>query len=168
VSLSFPEWQELGVDGHSVVADPGFVDAGRGDFRLRKDSPALQLGFREFPLDRFGTRRKEFQSMIRDRGLRELSGETGDTPFVWMGAVVRNSHTGVVLARVPPESEAYRVGFRPMDVLKQMNGGDIRSVDALIGTISGAPLGKTEFLIYRGGVRRILLAPGPGGVPSRR
>ncbi len=47
--LDFKQWQALGQDVHSVVADPKFVDPERRDFRLRPDSPALKLGF--VPID---------------------------------------------------------------------------------------------------------------------
>ncbi|MDP6113037.1 MAG: right-handed parallel beta-helix repeat-containing protein [Planctomycetota bacterium] len=46
---SFEEWQAKGMDEHSIVADPKFIDAGKGDFRLRADSPAHKLGFK--PID---------------------------------------------------------------------------------------------------------------------
>ena len=38
-------WQEEGWDRHSIIADPLFVAAETGDYRLRDDSPARQLGF---------------------------------------------------------------------------------------------------------------------------
>ncbi len=43
--LSFAEFQKLGYDCHSAVADPGFADPMAGDFQLAPDSPALALGF---------------------------------------------------------------------------------------------------------------------------
>ncbi|MDQ1256507.1 MAG: hypothetical protein QG656_1103 [Candidatus Hydrogenedentes bacterium] len=43
------EWQAEGRDQHSIIADPKFVDAEHGDFRLAPDSPALALGFQ--PID---------------------------------------------------------------------------------------------------------------------
>jgi hypothetical protein len=50
------QWQALGHDLHSLVADPGFVDAAHGDFALRSDSPALALGFRPLDLADVGPR----------------------------------------------------------------------------------------------------------------
>ena len=45
----FSKWQTLGLDQHSVVADPLFVDVNAYDYRLKPDSPALKLGFQ--PID---------------------------------------------------------------------------------------------------------------------
>jgi hypothetical protein len=47
-------WQEMGLDRHSLVADPQFVDAAHGDYRLRPESPALKLGFEPIPVERIG------------------------------------------------------------------------------------------------------------------
>jgi len=47
--LSLDEWRTKGpcLDQHSVIADPLFVDADKDDYRLKADSPARSLGFRE-------------------------------------------------------------------------------------------------------------------------
>ncbi len=47
-------WHARALDVHSIVADPLFVNAVKYDFRLRKDSPAIKLGFQ--PIDRAGDR----------------------------------------------------------------------------------------------------------------
>ena len=47
-------WRKLGLDAHSVIADPKFVNPARDDYRLQKDSPALKLGFRPLPVERMG------------------------------------------------------------------------------------------------------------------
>ena len=46
--------QELGLEQHSVYADPQFVDFANNDFRLHPGSPALALGFREIDVSEVG------------------------------------------------------------------------------------------------------------------
>ena len=43
-------WQAMGFDTHSVFADPLFVDPESNDYRVRSESPALKLGFQNFPM----------------------------------------------------------------------------------------------------------------------
>ncbi|MGB4726345.1 MAG: right-handed parallel beta-helix repeat-containing protein [Thermogutta sp.] len=51
---TFQEWQQLGFDLHSLVADPKFVDPAKDDYRLQPDSPAFQLGFQPIPVEKIG------------------------------------------------------------------------------------------------------------------
>jgi hypothetical protein len=50
-------WRMLGLDPHSIIADPLFVNAARDDYRLRSDSPAFKLGFQPIPMDNIGPRK---------------------------------------------------------------------------------------------------------------
>ena len=52
----FQQWQARGYDANSVFADPMFVDPAGGDYSVKPDSAALELGFKNFPMDRFGHR----------------------------------------------------------------------------------------------------------------
>jgi parallel beta-helix repeat protein len=51
---TFEEWKARGIDAHSVVADPMFVNAAACDFRLKPESPALGLGFKAFDFSKAG------------------------------------------------------------------------------------------------------------------
>jgi len=54
--MDFKAWQaKSGQDKHSIVADPEFLDARQGDFRLKPDSPAItKLGFSPFDYTQAG------------------------------------------------------------------------------------------------------------------
>ena len=48
------EWNDMGNDQHSIIADPLFVDAANGDFHLRDDSPAKKIGFEPWDYTKAG------------------------------------------------------------------------------------------------------------------
>ena len=49
--------QASGVDRHSRVEDPLFVDPAKGDFSFKPDSPALKMGIRPIDMSQIGLRR---------------------------------------------------------------------------------------------------------------
>lgn len=53
---SLAAWQKRGHDEHSVIADPLFVDAAKGNFQLKTDSPAFALGFKPIDISTAGPR----------------------------------------------------------------------------------------------------------------
>ncbi|MEW6359372.1 MAG: right-handed parallel beta-helix repeat-containing protein [Planctomycetota bacterium] len=55
---SFADWQKKGLDANSAIADPGFVDPAKDDYRLKPDSPAFKLGFQPIPIEKIGRRAK--------------------------------------------------------------------------------------------------------------
>lgn len=59
LSYDFQQWKEKGLDRKSIIADPLFVDVGKGDYGLKPDSPAFNLGFQPIDLSRVGPRPRE-------------------------------------------------------------------------------------------------------------
>ncbi len=57
--FSLEEWQAMGFDRHSMVADPCFADLEARDFTLAEDSPAWALGFEPIDLSDVGPRPKD-------------------------------------------------------------------------------------------------------------
>ena len=51
---TFEQWQSLGLDQHSTVADPQFADVARHDFRFAANSPASKLGIQPIEISHVG------------------------------------------------------------------------------------------------------------------
>jgi len=62
--IDLEEWRKLGFDRNSVFADPLFVDPAKNDYRVRPESPALRLGFKNFEMGLWGIT-KEFPRELR-------------------------------------------------------------------------------------------------------
>jgi hypothetical protein len=135
-------WEQGGRDQHSLVADARFVDPTRGDYQVKKVSPALTQGFVNFPMDRFGVRKPELKAIARVPQFPEGSkaapapAARAAAPMTWFGASVRNildqgemsafglpGVTGVLVLEVPEESALAKAGLRKNDVILSVNGG---------------------------------------------
>jgi hypothetical protein len=56
LDFDFDQWKSRGLDIHSVVADPLFVDCEAGNFGLRSASPAFSIGFKPIDVRQAGPR----------------------------------------------------------------------------------------------------------------
>ncbi len=142
---------QSGRDEHSVVADARFANPEAGDFTVDKDSPALELGFTNFPMDRFGVQLPELKKLARtpamSTGKQEnpFNSRPSVTPKMiehfWIGATIHDLQgeefssvgvsrdlAGVLLSSVPQNSDAAEFGFRQNDVIQKINDDPVRSV----------------------------------------
>ena len=148
-----------GCDAHSLVGDARFVNAATGDFRVRKNSPALQLGFRNFPMHEFGVTSQRLKAIARTskipsaatKGLRP----PGDTEAVWFGSTLRPlkgqeysalgvaaDAPGVFVVDVPKESIAFKLGLRTGDFIQQANGVTVRGTEDFLSATQNLRAGQ--------------------------
>ena len=64
--------QLSGQDAHSLEADACFLDSQHGHFTVRADSPAIKLGFRNFPMHQHGVRSPKLRATARTPDIPRL------------------------------------------------------------------------------------------------
>jgi hypothetical protein len=103
-AYTLAQWKTAGLDVHSVSGDPQFTDinktwpsyAPKGDYSVKTGSPALTIGFKNFPMDSFGVVLSAPSDAVRNPHRMDLSGESG-TGYFELGlnnGGLRISHDG--------------------------------------------------------------------------
>ena len=181
------EFQAAGIDVHSVSADPKFIDPENYDLRVADDSPALKLGFKNFPMDDFGVRKPEFKK-IADEAHRKYQkfkpeqiwvdsvsaqaavGESKDTIYNCLGAKVKDLATeeeksvagvgelvGVYVIEVPDDSAAAKAGIVAGDAILAVDGRKVANVAALRRRLTRAKGRAVELRVVGAKDRKIKL-----------
>ena len=130
-----------GCDLNSIVGNPEFVDPEEGDFRVRENSPALKMGFKNFPMNEFGVVSTKLKKMAKKPDMPEIIYKTDENKGVsyqWIGATVKNVETpgeqsaaglpsmsGVLLLEVPQYTYLAKLGFKTGDVIVQCENREI-------------------------------------------
>ena len=158
---------QSGRDEHSIVADALFVDPDKGDFRVKDGSPALKLGFVNFPMDQFGVQKPELKAIARtpeipkvERTVRK-SRVVKRVNYAWQ-ALIRDisglgdrsayglpDESGVLLLDVPAASPAAKAGLQKNDVIIACNGQPVRTASDLQKLRDKAAGQKLTLLIIR-------------------
>jgi parallel beta-helix repeat protein len=94
--LHWEQWLEFGMEDGSVFADPRFMDVKDRQFRLKEDSPAWALGFREIPVDEIGCYespdraswpiKPNLKRFREEPVVKTISGEPRPAARVWFNA----------------------------------------------------------------------------------
>lgn len=171
-----------GCDAHSLAGDARFVDPVRGDFRVQAGSPALKIGFRNFPMDQFGVRSPALRALARQPeipALRSVAEIDLPPTFHWLGASLRALHGGefsafgvtenaggVLLTDVPPASPAAQAGLRPGDLIRSLGGTAIRSPVDFGRQLMRQPAGQAV-RVRREQVDIEIMLPAPVTIPER-
>jgi hypothetical protein len=129
--------QALGLDKNSKAGTPQFIAPEQGNYQVLASSPALTIGFKNFPMDQFGVsvpRLKVLaeQPEIRPLYLNSANGETGQR-YVLLGATLKSVETlgeqsalgisdiaGAMVLAVEPGSKMAKHGIQVGDVILQV------------------------------------------------
>jgi len=132
-------------DEHSMVGDAMFIDPAKGDFRVKDGSPALKLGFVNFPMDQFGVQKPALKALARTpeipkvNPLEQARQTVKRANFAWQAAIRdieglgdRSAYgladeSGVLVLDVPATSPAAKAGLQKDDVIVACNGLPVRN-----------------------------------------
>lgn len=179
-SRIFEHSAKLGWDSNSVMGEPMYVDPANGDFRVKVSSPALTLGFKNFPMDQFGVKKPSLKAIAKTPEIPSLeqpaphgpsrSGPpAGATPLkmVWLGATLKDlkgeefsaygvskETGGVAVAEVRKTSTADKAGLQKGDLIQAINGKVVANIGGLFATPQSKsatlPLGESGSQARRG------------------
>ncbi len=151
-----------GGDANSISGDPKFLDPASGDFRVADDSPALKIGFKNFPMDQFGVKKPSLKAIAKTPEIPAVQMPGGDSQvkaglsLFWLGAPlhgivgeefsafgVSKDDAGVQLVKVPASSAAAQAGLLDNDLIQGVNGHKVSNTNhlfAALNTAGSAPL----------------------------
>lgn len=149
-AAALAEARKNGGDTDSLAGDPMFIDPANGDFRVTPGSPALKIGFKNFPMDQFGVKKPALKAIAKHPVIPALEASRDparvDKPdCYWLGARlhalegeefsafgVAKEDGGVQLADVPAMSPAAMAGLRTNDLIQGINGRSITGTGELL------------------------------------
>ena len=134
--------KRLGWDANSLLDDAMYLDPDSGDFGVKEGSPALNLGFENFPMDQFGVKKASLKSIARTPDIPDLKNNTNEPnrkqpPLVatirtaWEGTSLQNlqgeeysaygaskEDGGVAVQQVAAGSSAEKAGLLKGDLIQ--------------------------------------------------
>lgn len=174
--------QAAGADAHSVSGDPLFMNPDEGDFRVKEGSPALKIGFKNFPMDQFGVKKPSLKALAKSPVIPVLKQKQEDKNaapsalgLFWLGAPlhglqgeefsafgVSKDDGGVQLIKVPKDSHAAKAGFQDNDLIQSLNGVKISNTDQLFAALLKAGSQPLKVRIIRNQQpKELALPPSP-------
>ena len=157
-------------DNNSAFGDPEFISPEKGNYQVKETSPALETGFKNFPMDQFGVKKPSLKKIARTPELPKLVSKLNKAPkapkaqaesFKWKGITltdlsgeefsaygVSKEESGVVVSNVNPKGLGKKIGLQNGDVIQNINGQKTQNVKALRVVISKLK-GDTTFTVIR-------------------
>jgi hypothetical protein len=129
-----------GCDANSLVGDPMFLDPSKGDYSVKQGSPALKIGFKNFPMDQFGVQKPELKGKAKTPELPDVKAggisapKSSVTVRTWMGLQIKDMEGEEFSAYgVAKDSGGVEImgGFHPPlqpgDLIQSLNGYSVKN-----------------------------------------
>jgi hypothetical protein len=148
-SVSLALARKNSTDANSLYGDPLFAHPEKGDFTVKENSPALRLGFKNFPMDNFGVQKPSLKAMAKQPDIPELNipsfyAEKKSTKE-WLGATLKNIETpeeqsayglhsreGIIVLNVKQGGTLAKSGIRDGDVIVEAEGEKVNNISGLL------------------------------------
>lgn len=146
--------QLYNIDANSGFGDPLFVNPAELDFSVAENSPALKLGFKNFPMDEFGVVSSELKKLAKTpsvpeiKSTEDLAGEASKS-VSWLRNEIKNVDSkeeqsayglneaeGVIVLKMWKGSKAYEGdGLRSKDVILAVEGDKVATIKEFFGAL---------------------------------
>lgn len=143
--------QSRGTDPNSIAGDPLFVNPANGDYTVAPNSPALTLGFKNFPMNEFGVQKPSLKNIARQPQIPVLINDAGladkSVAVSFLGGMIKSvdglgdrsayglpDETGVIILSIENNSLLTRSGLQSKDVIRSAGGKPVKDVKQLIDT----------------------------------
>ncbi|NIJ51596.1 PDZ domain-containing protein [Dyadobacter arcticus] len=129
--------QAAKTDIHSKFGDAQFIDGKHGNYQVKNSSTAIILGFKNFPMNDFGTRKDNLKKLAQKVSFPLLLNadlEKTVKEMTWLGIKIRNvqglgdrsafglsDEKGVIVVDVPASSILIKSGLQSNDVIISAN-----------------------------------------------
>lgn len=148
-AASLEDARARGTDLHSIWGDPLFIDPVHGDFSIAENSPALTIGFKNFPMNEFGVQspslrkmamRPQIPLLITDMKLDDKSAIVG-----FLGGKIKSvdglgdrsayglpDEKGVIIISAPESSILFQSGLQNKDVILTADDKPVADIKSLM------------------------------------
>lgn len=141
------KFAQNGCDANSDFGDPRFINPEKGDFRVKDDSPALKIGFVNFPMNQFGVTKPSLKAIAKAPEIPSITiiteqETTSEASFVieWMGAKLGEpkgdelsafgaafADGGVAIVQLDEGSILKKHGMETGDLIQKINTTPIKN-----------------------------------------
>ncbi|RAJ07998.1 PDZ domain-containing protein [Arenibacter echinorum] len=138
--------QRNNTDLQSVFGNPQFINPNTGNYTVSENSPALKIGFKNFPMDSFGVKKMALKKIAKTPKFPIIwsldnSEKTKKTSLNWLGAQIKNIETmeersasglsktaGVLIINIDAKSVLSNSALQPGDVII---AGESKEIDKI-------------------------------------